>query len=223
MSLASVTVDGPEYNLFIPKETSSDKFLGFSTSVDGRPVAARMEQKVFAKGVERTSELRDLGLPLAPYLRGMGERLDRRPPEARAKLIARLLATRGGRLRLRHPNRTHRSQRKEVIRNISRPFGRDVGKYLPLCSDGSVGSVDKLRHPAHRLCGPAAPCDADPNALPTAKSRLQKFSPCEASQPQFSFPAVTVRPSQPRWQRSVHSFGQDTSCARAVQRIVCPW
>ena len=48
---------------------------------------ARVEQKVFAKGVERTNELRELGVPLAPYLERLGERLDALPAESRKKLV----------------------------------------------------------------------------------------------------------------------------------------
>lgn len=53
--------------------------LGFSTLVDGAPVAARVEQKVFAQGIEQTGRLRQLGLPLAPHLQSTQQALTRLP------------------------------------------------------------------------------------------------------------------------------------------------
>lgn len=86
--MPDVTIGGPDDVVAIPKESASDNFLGFSTFANGQPVVTRVEQKVFVKGVERTQELTELGVPLAPYLERMGERLDRMPEDARKKLVA---------------------------------------------------------------------------------------------------------------------------------------
>ena len=86
--LPDVTYEGIDDVVAIPKASAPENFLGFATTVNGQPVAARVEQKVFAKDVERTRELRELGVPLAPYLDNLGERLDALPPELREKLVA---------------------------------------------------------------------------------------------------------------------------------------
>jgi hypothetical protein len=85
--LPDVAANGPDDVIAIPRDKSTDNFLGFSTTVDGRQVDARLEQKVFAKGIEQTSVLREYGLPFAPYLEGLNERLDALPLDARKKLV----------------------------------------------------------------------------------------------------------------------------------------
>jgi hypothetical protein len=85
--LPDVTYEGIDDMIAIPNASAPENFLGFATTVNGQPVAARVEQKVFAKDVERTRELRELGVPLAPYLENLRERLDALPPESREKLI----------------------------------------------------------------------------------------------------------------------------------------
>ena len=53
----------------IPLPTSDPhNLLGFSTSVDGAPVKARIVQKVLARGIDRTADLDRLKVPLAPHL-----------------------------------------------------------------------------------------------------------------------------------------------------------
>lgn len=44
-----------------------DNIFGFSTTFDGEPVDARLDQTVFALGVNRTKDLQKLGVPLAPH------------------------------------------------------------------------------------------------------------------------------------------------------------
>lgn len=70
----------------IPND-DSENILGFSTKADGRYVNARIEQKVFAKGVEQTTLLRGLSIPLAPHLGPTVAALDNLPREEWAKLI----------------------------------------------------------------------------------------------------------------------------------------
>ncbi len=85
--LPDVVVEGPEYNLALPKEDAAEDFLGFATQAGGQAVHAKVEQKVFARDVERTAVLRELGLPLAPYLNDLDKKLDALPPTARRKLV----------------------------------------------------------------------------------------------------------------------------------------
>ena len=56
--------------------------LDFRTSVNGKAVETRAEQRVFAADVERTQFLRDRGIPLAPHLGSTNEALDRLPRES---------------------------------------------------------------------------------------------------------------------------------------------
>ena len=86
--LPDVTFEGIDDVVAIPKDSAPENFLGFATTANGQPVTARVEQKVFARGVERTRELRELGVPLAPYLENLGERLDAMPADSRKKLVA---------------------------------------------------------------------------------------------------------------------------------------
>jgi hypothetical protein len=85
--LPDVTYEGIDDVIAIPEASAPENFLGFATTVNGQPVVARVEQKVFAKDVERTNELRELGVPLAPYLERLRDRLDALPLESREKLV----------------------------------------------------------------------------------------------------------------------------------------
>lgn len=81
-------VTGSPYDpVSLPTE-DPENLLDFSTTVDGRPVRARVEQRVFVGEVEHTARLRALGVPLAPHLRAAGEALDRLPPATRRQLVA---------------------------------------------------------------------------------------------------------------------------------------
>jgi Domain of unknown function (DUF4424) len=59
----------------------------FVTSVNGRPITANIEQKVFAKGVDHTSLLRKLNVPLDAYDRATEGALLRVPQKDWATLI----------------------------------------------------------------------------------------------------------------------------------------
>jgi len=61
--------------------------LDFSTSVNGQKVNTQVEQRVVAAGIDRTSYLQDLGLPLAPHLGTTNDALDRLPREKWDELI----------------------------------------------------------------------------------------------------------------------------------------
>jgi hypothetical protein len=56
-----------------------ENLLDFVTRVAGKPVVTQVEQKVFAKGVDRTAHLRALGIPLAPHLQDAREAVKRLP------------------------------------------------------------------------------------------------------------------------------------------------
>ncbi len=85
--LPDVTIRGSDDVVEVPARKAPENFLSFSTEVNGRPVVAQLEQKVFAKGVDRTDVLRRLDVPLAPYLEGLSERLDALPAAARRELL----------------------------------------------------------------------------------------------------------------------------------------
>ncbi|MGO9359604.1 MAG: DUF4424 domain-containing protein [Xanthobacteraceae bacterium] len=84
--MPDIAIENPDDNVQIPITNAPDNFLGFATTVDGTPVQARLEQKVFAKGVDQTALLRRLNLPLAPYLEGWPDRLAALAAPAQAQL-----------------------------------------------------------------------------------------------------------------------------------------
>ncbi|WP_169805647.1 DUF4424 domain-containing protein [Novosphingobium rosa] len=88
-------IGGPDFfqsDVSIPI-SDSDNFLGFTTKIDGKPVAMEMEQKAVAGGVDRTAWLRAHGIPLTPQSDGataaLGKLSQAKLAEAgRLKLIA---------------------------------------------------------------------------------------------------------------------------------------
>jgi hypothetical protein len=84
--------DGPDSNLAIPSE-APENFLDFQTAVDGRPVAANLEQKAIAKGVDQTKRLKELGVPLGPQLEQTKKSLDALTPAQKAEFVKLKLAT----------------------------------------------------------------------------------------------------------------------------------
>jgi hypothetical protein len=78
--MPDIHVDGPDDNLAVPSD-DPENFLNFTTRVDGKPVAMKIEQRVVAVGLDRTQLLRSLGVPLAPHLRSTNEALDRLPAD----------------------------------------------------------------------------------------------------------------------------------------------
>ena len=55
--------------------------LALTVAVNDRPVAATVEQRVIAAGIDRTQLLRGLGIPLAPHLDSTQDALDRLPSD----------------------------------------------------------------------------------------------------------------------------------------------
>jgi hypothetical protein len=54
-----------DFNFAVPT-TDPQNILGFTTTVNGRPVEARVEQKAFVGGTDRTEILRHLNVPITP-------------------------------------------------------------------------------------------------------------------------------------------------------------
>jgi Domain of unknown function (DUF4424) len=82
--MPDITISGPDDNISVPTE-NQENILDFSTKVDGQPVESRVEQKVFARGIDRTALLRKLGIPLQPQL--AGKSLDALPQSQWGELI----------------------------------------------------------------------------------------------------------------------------------------
>ncbi|SDB08061.1 DUF4424 domain-containing protein [Bauldia litoralis] len=61
-------------------------FVGFTVSVDGETIAPSVEERVTAMGVDRTEEVRRLGLPLNPIAEGLYQRLQTLPADITAEL-----------------------------------------------------------------------------------------------------------------------------------------
>ncbi len=82
--LPDITVE-QDSNVSVPAP-GADNFLDFSTFVDGKRMAMTLEQKVLARGVDQTQRLRNLKVPLSPFV--AGEALDRLPPGTQEELLA---------------------------------------------------------------------------------------------------------------------------------------
>jgi len=83
--MPDIVYDGPDDSLAIPSEDPAN-FLDFQTNADGRPVAAELEQKALANGVDQTARLKALGVPLAPQLEQTDKALDALTPAQKAEL-----------------------------------------------------------------------------------------------------------------------------------------
>ena len=84
--LPDIQVEGQDDIISVPTEDPVN-FLAFSTTVNGASVAARVEQRVIAAGLDRTQLLRTLGIPLAPHLASTNEALDRLPADKWEELL----------------------------------------------------------------------------------------------------------------------------------------
>ena len=84
--MPNITIEGPDDNISVPSD-DPENFLKFSTTVDGHPVVAHIEQRVFSRGVDQTTYLRSLGVPLAPHLAAAGAALDRLPKAVQQHLL----------------------------------------------------------------------------------------------------------------------------------------
>ncbi len=89
--MPDITISGPDDIISVPTE-NLENILDFSTTADGKPVTSRVEQKVFAKGVDHTALLRKLGIPLPPQLEATNKALDALPQSQWDELIRQGLA-----------------------------------------------------------------------------------------------------------------------------------
>jgi hypothetical protein len=89
--MPDITTQGIDDTLSIPTKSPTN-ILGFSTLVDGKPVAAQVEQKVIKDGVDKTAYIRSLGIPLAPHLDTTNAAIDRLPQATRDALVSHELA-----------------------------------------------------------------------------------------------------------------------------------
>jgi hypothetical protein len=90
--MPDVVWEGPDVNIAIPSD-DPENFLDFHTLADGRPIAADLEQKVIANGVDQTARLRALGIPLAPQRAQATAALDALPPARQTELLDLKMAT----------------------------------------------------------------------------------------------------------------------------------
>ena len=84
--LPEVRISEQDENLALPTDDPVNIFA-FRTTVDGKPAATAVEQRVTAFGVDRTKYLRDLGVPLAPHLAATNAALDLLPPDKWDELL----------------------------------------------------------------------------------------------------------------------------------------
>ena len=84
--MPEIKVDAQDQVLAVPTEDPVN-FLAFTTTVNGQPVASKVEQRVLAAGLDRTQLLRTLGIPLAPHLASTNAALDALPPDKWEELV----------------------------------------------------------------------------------------------------------------------------------------
>jgi len=84
--MPDISVSGLDENIALPTE-NPENILDFATRAGGRPVETRVEQKVFAKGIDQTALLRRLGVPLQPQLESTNKVLDALPQSQWPTLI----------------------------------------------------------------------------------------------------------------------------------------
>jgi uncharacterized protein DUF4424 len=84
--MPDVTIADQDTNISVPTEDPVN-FLAFSTKANGQPVATQVEQKAFAKGLDRTALLQGLGIPLAPQLKATYDALDALPRDKWDELV----------------------------------------------------------------------------------------------------------------------------------------
>jgi len=89
--MPDITTQGIDDTISIPTKDPAN-ILGFSTLVDGKRVAAQVEQKVVKNGVDKTAYIKSLGIPLAPHLDTTNAALDRLPQATKDALVSQGLA-----------------------------------------------------------------------------------------------------------------------------------
>ena len=84
--MPDITTEGVDDMISIPTQDPRN-ILGFSTTVDGKPVVAEVEQHAIKTGVDRTAYLHGLGIPLAPHLQSTNKLIDRLPQSRKDELV----------------------------------------------------------------------------------------------------------------------------------------
>ena len=84
--MPDITTEGFDDMLAIPTQNPTN-FLDFHTTVDGRPVTAKLERKAIKNGTDYSALLRGLGVPLAPHLGFTNQVLDRLPQARKDQLV----------------------------------------------------------------------------------------------------------------------------------------
>jgi len=84
-------VGGPEFwfhDTALPNREAPANILGFSTTIDGAPAPAEVEQRALVGSLDRTAWLTAHGVPLAPHLDGVIARLDALPRAVQDEAVA---------------------------------------------------------------------------------------------------------------------------------------
>ena len=84
--MPDITTEGVDDMISIPTQDPRN-ILGFSTTVDGKPVVAQVEQHAIKNGVDRTTYLQGLGVPLAPHLQSTNKLIDRLAQSRKDELV----------------------------------------------------------------------------------------------------------------------------------------
>ncbi|HZK89611.1 MAG TPA: DUF4424 domain-containing protein [Stellaceae bacterium] len=84
--MPDITIADEDANISVPTEDPAN-FLAFTTQANGQPVDIQVEQKAFAKGLDRTAMLQEMKIPLAPHLRTTYAALDALPRDEWRQLI----------------------------------------------------------------------------------------------------------------------------------------
>lgn len=78
----------PDGDVSIPVR-EGDNFLGFTVSIDGKPVTPQLQQRIYAAGVDVTEDFLKQGIPSLPYGDPTWDALDKLPPEVVADWVRR--------------------------------------------------------------------------------------------------------------------------------------
>jgi hypothetical protein len=89
--MPDVTIADQDTSIAVPTEDPVN-LLAFSMQANGQPVTTQVEQKAFAKGLDRTALLQGLGIPLAPQLKATYDALDALPRDKWQELVDRGIA-----------------------------------------------------------------------------------------------------------------------------------
>lgn len=84
--MPDLEINGIDDMISIPTEDPRN-ILGFTVTVDGKPVKTTVEQKAFSKGVDRSAYLTALGIPLAAQTDAANKAIDALPQAKKDELV----------------------------------------------------------------------------------------------------------------------------------------